>query len=74
MPQPMLTEAHFERVIVPIEEQLPHHLYNHCTLNMFVPMDRRATSPQLVQPLLHFIRALTVGVPNYGKFDAANKA
>lgn len=34
----------------------------------------RATSPQLVQPLLYLIRPFTVGVPHYGKLYAANKA
>ena len=42
------------------------------TLNMLCPW--KDISPQLVQPLLQLIRALTVGVPKYGKLDATNKA
>lgn len=34
----------------------------------------RATSPQLAQPPLYLTRAFTVGVPNCGKLDTANRA
>ena len=59
-------------MFVPMEKQLLHNLYKHYCEH--VCAHGKAATPQLVQPQLQLIRALAVGVPNYGKLDATNKA